>query len=245
MNECLSVCVRPSWLQSSGTSFPHWRHSGPAPETLKGTSLVARWLRAHRPMQGTQVWSLVWEDSTCHRATTEPMRPRGYASQQEKPPPLEALTQQRRPSTAKSKLINLKRSTSRSLLRGDTGLRWGLRQWKICLKCRTRGFHFWVRKIPWRRGWLSTPVSLPGEAHGQRNLVSYSPWGHKESDTTQRLTLHKGPTTSWQDLHFQQGFSRLPMSFFECVNCYNKVADCSVSLRWLCPVPLWSIMYPY
>ena len=26
---------------------------------------------------------------------------------------------------------------------------------------------------------------LPGESHGQRSLVAYSPWGHKESDTTE------------------------------------------------------------
>ena len=29
----------------------------------------------------------------------------------------------------------------------------------------------WVGKIPWRREWLSTPVFLPGESHGQRNLL--------------------------------------------------------------------------
>ena len=37
--------------------------------------------------------------------------------------------------------------------------------------------------------WLPTPVFLPGESHGQRSLVGYSPWGPKESDTTERLTL--------------------------------------------------------
>jgi len=30
-------------------------------------------------------------------------------------------------------------------------------------------------KIPWRRKWLPTPVFLPGESHGQRSLVGYSP----------------------------------------------------------------------
>ena len=30
-----------------------------------------------------------------------------------------------------------------------------------------------------------TPVFLPGESRGQRSLVDYSPWGHKESDTTE------------------------------------------------------------
>ena len=43
----------------------------------------------------------------------------------------------------------------------------------------------WVMKIPWRREWLPTPVFLLGEFHGQRSLVGYSPWGLKESDTTE------------------------------------------------------------
>ena len=50
-------------------------------------------------------------------------------------------------------------------------------------------FHPWVGKIPWRREWLPTPVFLPGEFHGQRSLGGYSPWGHKELDTTEQLTL--------------------------------------------------------
>ena len=40
-----------------------------------------------------------------------------------------------------------------------------------------------------RRRWLPMPVFLPGKLYGQRNLVGYSPWGHKESDRTERLTL--------------------------------------------------------
>ena len=47
----------------------------------------------------------------------------------------------------------------------------------------------WVRKIPWRRKWQFTPVLLPGKSHGQRSLVGYSPWGCKESDTTERVHL--------------------------------------------------------
>ena len=46
-----------------------------------------------------------------------------------------------------------------------------------------------VGKIPWRREWQPTPVFLPGEFHGQRSLAGYSPWGHKESHTTEQLTL--------------------------------------------------------
>ena len=38
----------------------------------------------------------------------------------------------------------------------------------------------WVGKTSWRRQRQPTPVFLPGESHGQRGLVGYSPWGHKE-----------------------------------------------------------------
>ena len=65
---------------------------------------------------------------------------------------------------------------------------WWLRRWRICLHCRRPRFNPWVRKIPWRRGWLPTPIVLPGEVHGQRSLVGYSPWGRKESDMTSQLT---------------------------------------------------------
>ena len=41
------------------------------------------------------------------------------------------------------------------------------------------GFDSWVRKIPWRRKWQPTPVFLPGESHGWRSLVGYSPRGRK------------------------------------------------------------------
>ena len=44
----------------------------------------------------------------------------------------------------------------------------------------------------WRRKWQPTPVFLPGEFHGQRSLASYSPWGFKESDTTEQLSLSHG-----------------------------------------------------
>ena len=45
------------------------------------------------------------------------------------------------------------------------------------------------KKIAWRRKWQPTPVSLPGKSHGQRSLVDCSPWGRKESGTTEQLTL--------------------------------------------------------
>ena len=51
-------------------------------------------------------------------------------------------------------------------------------------------FDPWVRKIPSRRAWQPTSVFLSGESRGQRSLVGYRPWGHKESDTTEQLHFH-------------------------------------------------------
>ena len=59
----------------------------------------------------------------------------------------------------------------------------------------------WIGKIPWRRKWQPTPVFFPGESHGQRSLVGYSPWGLKESDMTERLThmhVNKEVVSSWR-----------------------------------------------
>ena len=64
-------------------------------------------------------------------------------------------------------------------------------QWRIHLQCRRDkrcGFSPWVWKILWRRKWQPTPIFLPGNSQGQRSLASYSPWGHKELDTTERHT---------------------------------------------------------
>ena len=47
----------------------------------------------------------------------------------------------------------------------------------------------WVQSLgwedPWRRAWQPTPVFLLGESYGQRNLVGYSPYGHKQSNMTE------------------------------------------------------------
>ena len=47
----------------------------------------------------------------------------------------------------------------------------------------------WVQSLGWKdpleKGKATTPVFLSGESHGQRSLAGYSPWGHKESDTTE------------------------------------------------------------
>ena len=59
---------------------------------------------------------------------------------------------------------------------------------------------------PLDKEWQPTPIFLPGESHGRRSLVDYSPWGRKESDTTDQATsyaiigntfLRKSKITKW------------------------------------------------
>ena len=59
-----------------------------------------------------------------------------------------------------------------------------------CRRRRRCWFDPWVCKIPWRRKWQPTQVFLethgqPGKTHGQKSLADYSPWGRKESETTE------------------------------------------------------------
>ena len=72
------------------------------------------------------------------------------------------------------------------------------------LQCGRPGFDPWVGKIPWRRERLPTWVFWPGEFHGL-----YSPWGHKESDMTERLslftfTLNTNMLTRWSWISYLQ-----------------------------------------
>ena len=69
-------------------------------------------------------------------------------------------------------------------------LPWWFRQWRICLQRRRSRFNPWVGRIPLRRKCQPTPVFLNGESYGQRSLVVCSPWGHKELDTTERVSLN-------------------------------------------------------
>ena len=73
---------------------------------------------------------------------------------------------------------------------GQVGFPGGASGKEPACQCRRKRCRFdpWVGKIPWRRAWQSTPVFLPGEAHGQRSLAGYSSWGSKESD---RLKLEQ------------------------------------------------------
>ena len=65
---CVCMCVCASWRERDKDYKYKERISGEK-KGGRRTSLVVQWLRIHLPMQVTQVWSLVWEDPTCHRAT--------------------------------------------------------------------------------------------------------------------------------------------------------------------------------
>ena len=79
---------------------------------------------------------------------------------------------------------------------------------RICPKCGRPRFDPCIRKIPWRRERLPTPVFLPGEFHGHRSLAGYSPWDHIELDTTERLThmhTHNEFGITWSSHRTQTG----------------------------------------
>ena len=52
----------------------------------------------------------------------------------------------------------------------------------------------WVQSLgqedPLRRKWQPTPVLMPGNFHGQRSLAGYNPWGCKDLETTERVSMH-------------------------------------------------------
>ena len=77
-------------------------------------------------------------------------------------------------------------------------------------------FDPWVGKMPGRRKWQPTPVSLPGESHGHRSLVGYSPRGRKESDMTERPTLslsHLSMSTGVLPLNLTLGCREEPLAW--------------------------------
>ena len=64
-------------------------------------------------------------------------------------------------------------------------------------QCKRHKFDPWVAKIPWRRQWPPAPVLWPGKSHGQISLVGYSPWGQKESDTTEHAPTQLRNDEGW------------------------------------------------
>ena len=66
-----------------------------------------------------------------------------------------------------------------------------------CRRHKRHRFDPWVGKIPWRTAWPPTPGFMPGEPHGRRSLVGYSPEGRTEPDTTEGLSTLALPSRGW------------------------------------------------
>ena len=58
-----------------------------------------------------------------------------------------------------------------------------------CRRCKRYKFDPWAGKMPWSWKRQPTPVFMPGESHGQRSLVGYSPWDRRELDKFQQQQL--------------------------------------------------------
>ena len=63
--------------------------------------------------------------------------------------------------------------------------------------------HSLGREDPWRRKWQPAPVFLSGKFRGRRSPVGYSPWGRKESDTTEWLHFHFHFLIAWRSQNCQ------------------------------------------
>ena len=85
-------------------------------------------------------------------------------------------------------LLETRKATHSSIL----GLPLWLSSQESACQCRRhrRQFSSWVGKIPWGKKWQLTPIFFPGKSHGQRSLVGYSSWGHKESEMTEHAQTY-------------------------------------------------------
>ena len=92
-----------------------------------------------------------------------------------------------------------------------------------CRQCKRPKFDPWVEKIPWRMKWQPAPVFMPGESHGQRNLVGNRPWGLTELDT------HTHVPVSCQEVHGCLNFGSLTLyltlRFNRILPCYHKLFE--------------------
>ena len=101
--------------------------------------------------------------------------------------------------------------------------------------------------MPWRREWLPTPVFLPEESHGQRSLAGYSPWSHKELDTTEWLTHILSPRSkqvSFSSSSADLGVKGRSVAAFPQLKAFISQEKNILGSRW-CFVPvLWKLHSP-
>ena len=111
-----------------------------------------------------------------------------------------------------------------------------------CSRCRRLQLDPWVGKILCRSKWLPTPVFLPGKPHGQRSLVGYSPWDHKESDMTEHAhRSHSHLDHSVSTLAFSSAQDAIPS---KCL-LSGSVSPFSVLLEPVLWTSFFHIIYPH
>ena len=76
--------------------------------------------------------------------------------------------------------------------------------WRICLQCTRIWVNPWVRKIPFRREWIPTPVFFPGEFHGQRSLKGLQSIGLQRA-------RHDLVTNTFQSIHSLSIYQKDPL----------------------------------
>ena len=122
------------------------------------------------------------------------------------------------------------------------GLLWWLSGKESACQCRRHRFDPWVRMIPWRGKWQPTPVFLPGKCHGQRSLAGNSPWGYKESDTTEWLRKKRTQAHSCMLHMITSELELVHLSFCASVFIACVAVETSGSglpPAWLCRVNPW------
>ena len=80
--------------------------------------------------------------------------------------------------------------TAKTKQRWQISIRKDVPYWTPSRKCKLKQQLDTTIHLLQRRQWHPTPGLLPGKSHGRRSLVGCSPWGHKESDTTEQLHFH-------------------------------------------------------
>ena len=116
----------------------------------------------------------------------------------------------------------------------------GLPRWlsgkESACHCKRHRFNPWVGKIPWRRIWQPTPVSLPGKRRGQRSLVGYSLVGIRKSWTL--LSHWTTATVVWCLFVFWARFLWVSKS---------QLLGSDKRLQWCCLNSLWRSLWwkPY
>ena len=112
-----------------------------------------------------------------------------------------------------------------------------------CKRCKRRGFHPWVGKIPWGMKWQPIPVFQPGKFH---SLVGYNPWDHKESDTSRQLSkslIYSVSDVPQSDsVMYLYSFSdSFPLQVILVVQSLSRVQLCVTSWTAACQASLSSI----